>query len=111
MLEQVADGDPNVELLLGTAAGGGFLKSATDALSGLENPTSGLIKTAETNIFGQITSLNSQIANKQVNTLQQNLTAQMAAADAALSTMEQQYNYLSGLFQAQQVANQQYANL
>jgi hypothetical protein len=33
---------------------------------------------------------------------------QMAAADALVASMEQQYNYLSGLFQAQQTADQMY---
>jgi flagellar capping protein FliD len=102
-----------VDSFLGTATTGGFLEAATNAMTGLEDPTTGIIKTDETDMQNQITSLNSQISTRQdqVNTLQQNLTTQMDAADAAIATMEQQYTYLSGMFQAEQVANEQYSGL
>ena len=58
----------------------------------------------------QITNIGNQITTKQnqVDRLQTTLTSQMAAADALISSMEQQYSYLSSMFQAQQVANQMY---
>jgi hypothetical protein len=37
-----------------------------------------------------------------------NLQQQMATADALIATMEQQYNYLTGMFQSMQVADSQY---
>ncbi len=40
--------------------------------------------------------------------LQQQLTSQMAAADALIATMQQQYSYMSSMFAAQQTAAQQY---
>lgn len=99
-----------ITAFLGSATGGGFLKVATDALTNVEDPTSGLIQTAVTDFRNQINDLNSRIADKQdqVNLLQQNLQAQMSAADAAIASMEQQYSYLSSVFQAQQTADQAY---
>jgi flagellar capping protein FliD len=102
-----------VDSFVGTATSGGFLEAATNAMTGLEDPTTGIVKTDETDIQNQISSLNDQITTRQaqVTTLQQNLTTQMDAADAAIATMEQQYTYLSGMFQAQQVADAQYSGL
>jgi flagellar hook-associated protein 2 len=99
-----------VTAFLGSATGGGFLKAATDAMTSVEDPTTGLIHTTETGYQNQIDSLNTRISAKQdqVNQLQENLQAQMAAADAAIASMEQQYSYLSSMFQAQQTADQMY---
>ena len=79
-------------------------------MTGLEDPTSGLIKTTETGIQSQINNTTNQISDKQdqVTQLQQRLQDQMAAADAAISTMEQQYSYMSSVFQSEQIAAQQY---
>jgi len=99
-----------VSSFLGSASGGGFLKAATDALKGLEDPAAGLLTTAESDLKTQIANIGTQIATKQnqVYRLQTTLTNQMAAADALIASMEQQYSYLSSMFQAQQVANQMY---
>ena len=58
----------------------------------------------------QITNIGNQITTKQnqVDQLQTTLTNQMAAADAMISSMEQQYSYLTSMFQAQQTADQLY---
>jgi len=58
----------------------------------------------------QITNIGNQITTKQnqVDQLQTTLTSQMAAADALIASMEQQYSYLSNMFQAQQTADQMY---
>lgn len=106
----------SVDAFLGAAPstdapnGSGFLAFATNALTNLEDSTSGLIKTGESDLTTQITNINTQIATKQaqVDQLQTTLTSQMASADAAIATMEQQYSYLSSMLQAQQTANQQY---
>ena len=42
--------------------------------------------------------------------LQTTLTDQMAAADAMISSMKQQYSYLSEMVRAPQTANLQFAN-
>ena len=99
-----------VASFLGSANSGGFLKAASHALKGLEDPTAGLLKTAENSLKSQITNIGNQIATKQnqVDQLQTTLTNQMAAADALIASMEQQYSYLSNMFQAQLAADQMY---
>ena len=59
-----------------------------------------------------IASIGSTIATKQaaVDQLQTNLTNQMATADAAIASMQQQYSYMSQMFAAQQTADLMYAN-
>jgi flagellar hook-associated protein 2 len=95
---------------LGSATGGGFLRSATDALNSLEDPTTGTLKALETDTQTQITNLGTTIATKQaqVDAMQATMQDQMSAADALIASMEQQYTYLSGLFQAQDTADQMY---
>ena len=99
-----------ITTFLGSTTGGGFLKAATDAINGLEDPTKGLLKNAETDLKNQITSVGNQITTKQnqVDQLQTNLTSQMAAADALIASMEQQYSYLNNMFAAEQTADQSY---
>jgi flagellar hook-associated protein 2 len=99
-----------VTAFLGSATGGGFLKAATDALTSVEDSVTGLLKTSETDTKSQIASLTTTIAAKQatVDAMQLQMQNQMAAADALIASMEQQYNYLSGLFQAEQTADQMY---
>jgi flagellar hook-associated protein 2 len=84
---------------LGDPLSGGFLKAANDNLNGLVDPIGGLVT-------GELQSLEKQsqqeakaIADAQdrVNLLQTNLTAQMAAADALIATLQQQTQFISGL--------------
>lgn len=101
-----------VVAFLGSATGGGFLQTATNAMNGVEASGTGLLKTTEASLQSQITSIGNQITDKQtqVSQLQTDLTNQMAAADTAIETMQQQYSYLTSMFQAQQTADQMYAN-
>jgi flagellar hook-associated protein 2 len=96
---------------LGSATGGGFLQAATDALNGVEATDTGTLKAAETSTQTEITDLGAQITaqQSQITQLQTQLTAQMTAADAAIASMEQQYDYVTGLFAAMQTADQQYS--
>ncbi len=98
-----------VDAFLGNSASSGFLQAATNALSGLEDATTGIVKTTETDLQNQITDIGTNITNKQnqVTQMTTNLTNQMAAADALLSSSEQQYNYMNELFQAQQMQAQE----
>lgn len=93
---------------LGSTTTGGFLKMASDTLNGITDSTDGIIQTAISSIQGSITRENQSISDQQerVTTLQTNLTNQMAAADAAIATMEQQYSYFYSMFQAMQVNRQ-----
>ena len=101
-----------VDTFLGSATGGGFLEAATNTMTSLEDPTTGLIKTTEADLTSQISALGTTISAKQtqVSNLQTQLQNQMAQADAAISTMEQQYSYLTSMFSAMQTADQMYAN-
>lgn len=87
---------------LGSPDGGGFLQVASHALSGIDDSSSGTLSTAMSSTLSGINSLNQQINTKQdqVNQLQQNLSRQMAAADALLASMQQQATYFNNMFTA-----------
>jgi flagellar hook-associated protein 2 len=99
-----------VTAFLGSATTGGFLKSATDILTGLEQTSTGLVKSAESSLTTQITSIGKTISTKQdqVSQMQINMENRMATMDAMIATMQQQYSYFSSVFQAQQTADQLY---
>jgi flagellar hook-associated protein 2 len=96
---------------LGSVSGGGFLKAANDALNSIDDSSTGLLATTQSALQSQITNLTNTIDDKQtqVDNLQTQLQQQMAAADAAIATMQQQYTYLSNMFQAMQTAAKQYS--
>jgi hypothetical protein len=101
-----------VTAFMGSAAGGGFLEAATNALKGLEDSATGLLKNAETDTQTQITNMGTQITAKQaqVSKLQTTLTNQMALADTLISDTQQQYSEISSMFSAMQTQDQMYAN-
>jgi flagellar capping protein FliD len=82
---------------LGTSATKGFLHEAFSALSEVENAVTGTLATAKKALDGQSTALDKQIADKQsyIDSMQADLEQRMAAADALVATLEQQYNYIS----------------
>jgi flagellar hook-associated protein 2 len=100
----------DVGSFFGLATTGGFLKTATDALNSVEQTGTGLLPTAKASIQNQITSTTHQIDTQQtrVDQLQVQLQKQMAASDALISSMEQKYNFITGMFQAMQTAAQQF---
>jgi flagellar hook-associated protein 2 len=85
---------------LGTATSGGFLEVASSTLTGLLDPSTGLLTQAANSTNDQITQTAQQISTDQdqVNALQTSLSAQMAAADALISSLEQTNNFVTGLF-------------
>jgi len=89
---------------LGSATGGGFLETATNAMTGLVDPTSGVLAEEISTVGASITSTDTQIANEQaqVTQLQTNLTQQMAAADATIYELQQQTTQMQGIFTAEQ---------
>jgi flagellar capping protein FliD len=95
---------------LGSATGGGFLKTATDALNSLETPTTGLLKISETDMQSRLSALATNISDRQakVQQFQLSLQNQMAAADALIASMQQQSSYLTAMFAAQDTADQMY---
>jgi flagellar hook-associated protein 2 len=100
-----------VTAFLGSTSGGGFLKLATTSLQSVMGVGTGLLPSAEANITEQSAHIDSTIADSQarVDQMKTRLQAQMAASDALIATMEQQYNYLTGLFASQLAADKQYA--
>jgi flagellar hook-associated protein 2 len=88
----------------------GFLKAAADALTTVDDTTTGLLPTARAAITDQSSRLDQSIADQQsrVDDMKTQLSAQISSSDALIASMEQQYNYLYGLFSAMQTADQQY---
>jgi flagellar hook-associated protein 2 len=87
---------------LGSSTGGGFLKTATDLLAGVEDPITGSIRTQETSASEAITAQQKRVADEQaaITGIQQNLTAQIARADASIASLQSQLSYVTGLFAA-----------
>jgi flagellar capping protein FliD len=86
--------------VLGGATTGGFLQATTNLLKGVEDPTAGSLKQAESGVANQITAQNTKISDAQAHlaTVQQNLQKQISNADAAISALESQVSYVNGLF-------------
>ena len=95
---------------LGSATGGGFLQFATNMLTGIEDPTSGLLPTAISSTANEITQENQQISDQQdqINQLQTSLQAQMSQADSTIASLESQNSYFTSLFQSMLFPNNQF---
>lgn len=91
-----------VQQFLGSISNGGFLQSASQAISSLSDPTNGVIQTNVNVLGNEITGLNDQITQEQtrINDLTTNLQAQLSAADAAIATLQSQKTYYTNLFDA-----------
>ena len=90
----------DVAAFLGSSTTSGFLKSAADALNGLEDPFSGILATTKTGAQTAIDHQNQRIEDEQsrIDALTKDLTGRMAAADALIASLEQQVNYFKTLF-------------
>ena len=86
-------GDPNTS---------GYLQYATNALDGVTDPVSGVIATDTAAYQNQNTADQTEINNDQAKliTMQTNLQAQMAQANALIESLQNQTTFLEGLFQA-----------
>lgn len=93
--------------LLGSTTTSGFLYDATNQLSGLEDPTNGILKLQEAQVAKSISNYQNQISAKQsqVDQLQTNLQAQLAKADASISSLESQVTYYTNLFTTERSYN------
>jgi flagellar hook-associated protein 2 len=96
---------------LGSASTGGFLQAATNALTGVEDSSTGALPMAIQDLNNQITNENSEITaeNQKITDLQTNVTQQMAAADSLIASLESQKTYMTGLFQSMMYSDE-YAN-
>lgn len=92
---------------LGTASTKGFLYEANTAMTEVEDSVSGTLTEALRGVSDQTTALDSQIADKQeyIDNMRSDLEQRMAAADALVATLEQQYNYISQMLDAMSSSN------
>jgi flagellar hook-associated protein 2 len=90
----------DVSAFLGSASTGGFLKSATDILNGLEAPVTGTLESTIASAQTAIDSQNRKISDAQdrLDILTASLTAKIDAADALIASLEQQQSYFTTLF-------------
>lgn len=90
----------NVLSFIGGESSGGFLKSANTALQGIDDSANGILAQSTASITTSLTNIASKISDKtdQISQLQTTLTAQMEAADATISSLEQQVSYYTNLF-------------
>jgi flagellar hook-associated protein 2 len=81
---------------------GGFLKSASDVMNTVQDPESGLLTVEKDSLDRQIQRQDKLIASnaERINTLEQNLSARMAAADAVIAVLEQQAAGIKTLFES-----------
>lgn len=88
-----------VNSFLGRTATGGFVKAMNDSLTAANSAGD----EASIGYALSMTDYDTKIANAdaQVALIQTNLTAQMSTADALVASLEQQVNYITGLFAAQ----------
>lgn len=95
---------------LGSSTTGGFLKTASAALNGIEDSSSGVLTHQLTSLASQVTAKSDAISAQQdrIDQLQTSLNTRMAAADAAIASMEQQLQSLQGYFQAMSDAERSY---
>jgi len=85
-------GDPNT---------GGYLQAASDTLKGLLDPTTGVfsneLQSLQTQSQREADAISA--AQDRVNQISDSLSAQMAAADALIATLQNQTQFVVGLFQ------------
>jgi flagellar hook-associated protein 2 len=92
-----------IEQFLGSADSGGFMKAATDALSHVDDVTTGDLQSEFDGLKTQIDHKNQLILDQQtrISQMQANLQAELAEADAAIANLQAQKSYYQELFQAQ----------
>jgi flagellar hook-associated protein 2 len=110
----VAASNPSaVAAFLGSAESGtGFLSAATNVLNGLGNATDGVFEASESSVQQEMTYDNAQIATTQaqVTQVQNQMTAQMSAADALIASLQSQTTYFTNYFLAEQDEQLEIAN-
>ena len=90
----------DMSAFLGSASTGGFLKTATDIMNGLEAPVTGTIGSTIASAQTAIDNQNRKISDAQdrLDLLTASLTAKIDAADALIASLEQQQSYFTTLF-------------
>jgi flagellar hook-associated protein 2 len=93
----------DIAQFLGTATSGGFMETATSALSSITDESSGDIETEYATLQNQITQENLLVSNEQtrITDMETNLQNELSQADAAIATLQSQKTYYADLFQAE----------
>jgi flagellar hook-associated protein 2 len=96
-----------IQQFLGGLTSGGFLETANNALSGVADPTNGMLVTQYASVGTEVTNDQGQISKDQlqVNLIQTNLSQQLSAADAAIAVLQEQNSYYTNLFQTENANN------
>ncbi len=111
VFNNAAAADPaGIDAFFGSSTTGGFLKVASDTLNLVQQTGSGVLPSAEALAQTESSDLDARIEQEQtrVDFLQRQLQERMSAADALIASMEQQYTYITGMFQAMQEAAKQW---
>lgn len=90
----------NVLSFLGTSTSGGFLQAANNTLKSVADSSTGVLSQTSTSLTNSLTAIATKISDKTkaISDLQATLTAKMSAADALISSLEQQVSYYTTLF-------------
>jgi flagellar hook-associated protein 2 len=94
-----AQGTSNVLQFLGDSTTG-FIKAATSAVQGLEDPINGFVKLEAQQISTNLSKLSNQISDEidKINAFQQNLLEQLSRSDAVIFQLQSQASFYEGLF-------------
>ena len=93
--------NPNdVANFLGSATSGGFLQNASNLLTSLTDPNTGLFQATNSSFQSQINTDNQEITDTQTRiiTMQNSMVAQMTQADTLIASLESQDSYFTTLF-------------
>jgi flagellar hook-associated protein 2 len=96
--------DPSaIAAFLGSATTGGFMETATNAMTAVDDPTAGDLATDYSGLEDQITNDNQMISDDQarITLMETNLQSELTQADAAIATLQSQKTYFADLFQAE----------
>jgi flagellar hook-associated protein 2 len=100
----------NVTNFLGSESTGGFLQAASNILTSITAPNTGMLPSATQNITQELSAIGTQITNDQTNltNLQTSLTNQMNAANSTLSSLQSQVTEMTTLFSDMQTQQDSY---
>ena len=92
-----------VAQFLGSATSGGFLQTATNALSSVDDTTTGALESDYAGLQSQINADYQTISDDQnrISLMETNLESELTQADAAIATLQSQKTYFADLFQAE----------
>jgi flagellar hook-associated protein 2 len=88
---------------LGSTSSGGFLQAAANALTSVDDQTTGALEAEYASYGTQIANANQKIADDQarIGAMETSLEAELAKADAAIATLQGEKSYYQELFQAE----------